>query len=714
MTIRLFSSCARLCALALALALAPLALAAPPAPSPAPSPRPSAPAGRAPVDVPALRTSWTPAGLTAACEAAEHDADAKLKALVAIADDKRTFADSFVALDLATAAYGETVARLSFMKDMHPDAAVRDAGAACEERAGKYAVALSARKDLYLAMQGYLGHAGKTDKLDAEQQRLVELTMRDFKRNGLMLSDKDREQLVQLRSRLTELQTKYSKNLNDDKTTLTMKKADLDGMPEDFIAAHADTKKKNTYVLTTKYPDYYPIMENAKKEATRKKMEVAFMNRGGGAKNVKLLNEAIALRAQAAKLLGYKTHADYVAEDRMAKDATTVQAFLSRMRTGLAPGLEDLRARMTALKVADTKNKGAVIQAWDWRYYLNQIKKADYAIDDEVVRAYFPADRVMSGMFRVYSDLFGIELKEVAADVAGTLWAEGVKLYEVRDAQSRQLIAKFYVDLYPREGKYGHAAEFTLSPGQSSDGTAGGAYRIPMAALVVNFQPPAEGKVAYLAMDEVDTLFHEFGHVMHECLTTARFPSQAGTRTALDFVEAPSQMLENWAFQPEVLALISKDPNDATKPMPVELARKLQAARKYNAGVHYSRQVFLASFDNAIHVVEKADADKTAKQLWADILKFPEDAGEHFAGTFGHMMGGYDGGYYGYLWSEVFAADMFSRFQKEGVMNPAVGRAYRDLVIARGRVVEPLQLLKDFLGRDPNEDAFLTTIGIKR
>jgi Zn-dependent oligopeptidase len=173
-------------------------------------------------------------------------------------------------------------------------------------------------------------------------------------------------------------------------------------------------------------------------------------------------------------------------------------------------------------------------------------------------------------------------------------------------------------------------------------------------------------------------------------------------------------MLENWAYQPEVLALVSVDPNDPTKPMPAELAAKLQAARKYNAGVHYSRQVFLGAFDNAIHTADKASSDEVAKKLWADILKFPDDKASHFAGTFGHMMGGYDGGYYGYLWSEVFAADMFSRFQGEGVMSPVVGRAYRDNILARGRTADPQVLLQDFLGRPPNEDAFLTNLGIKK
>lgn len=657
------------------------------------------------VDVPLLKTKWQPAEILAACEQVEKDTDAKLAGLLAVPDAERTFQGTFEAFDRIIADYGETVARLSFMKDIHPDQAVRDAGASCEERAGKYSVALAARKDLYLALKSWLDTGGKNSVLDAEQKRLVDITMLDFKRNGLALSDADRKKLVEIRSRLTELQTKFQKNLNDDKTTFTVKREELEGLPEDFIAAHEDKEKKGTFVLTTKYPDYYPVMENAKKEATRKKMEVAFMNRGGK-ENLKLLDEAIQLRAKAARLLGYKTHADFVAEDRMARDAKTVEAFLSRMKKGLQPGLEADRKKMLALKVADTGDKRASLYAWDWRYYMNQIKQQEFAIDDEKVRAYFPADKVMKGMFQVYSTLFNIELKEVPA---AEVWADGVKLYEVRDSDTKRLVARFYADLYPREGKYGHAAEFTLSPGHAVEG----GYRIPMAALVVNFQPPQNGQVARLAMDEVDTLFHEFGHVMHEALTTARYASQAGTRTALDFVEAPSQMLENWAYHPEVLALISADPSDPKKPLPLELANKLSAARKYNAGVHYSRQVFLGSFDFAIHTAPKASADATARKLWGDIMKLPEDKDAHFAGTFGHMMGGYDGGYYGYLWSEVFAADMFTRFQAEGVLNPKVGREYRDRVISRGRTVEPSVLLKDFLGREPNEEAFLKLTGIK-
>ena len=711
--------------------------AATPASTPAPAASAATPAPKLtfaqmkPIDAPMLRTKWTPAELTAECDRVEKDTEARFAKLVAIPDAQRTFATSFEGIEDIGVEFSETYARLSFMKDIHPEAAVRDASAACEEKLGKYAVLLASRKDLYLAMKGYLDNAGKKEMArdpggvgaepplwDPEQKRLVEITMRDFKRNGLELPDAQREELIKVRQRITELQTQFQKALGEDKTQIVVTREELEGMPDEWIDERLETKpakgakvvrkKTDKVVVTTKYPDYYPVMENAKRESTRKKLEVAFMNRGGGTKNIALLNEAIELRAKAAKILGYETHLDYITEDRMAKDGKTVTAFLERMKAGLRPGLEADAAKMAALKAADTKKKDAKIESHDWRYYMNQIKKRDYAVDDEATRQYFPSDKVTAGLFEVYERLFGLQIEETKGEV----WAEGVKLYEVRDSDTSRLVARFYIDYYPREGKYGHAAQFTLTPGHAV--TEG--YKTPMACLVLNFEKPKDGLngVANWSIDEVDTFFHEFGHVMHESLTTARYASQAGTSTARDFVEAPSQMLEHWVYSPEVLAMLSRDPKDPSKGMPADLAQKIVAARKYNAGVHYSRQLFLGSFDAKIHTTKKVDADVAAKELWTAIMGFPEDPGSHFAGTFGHMMGGYDGGYYGYLWSEVYAADMFTRFQKEGVLNPKTGREYRDIILAKGRTVEPMDLLRQFLGREPSEEAFLKLIGIKK
>lgn len=658
-----------------------------------------------PVDVPLLKTDYTPDELKKACDEIEKTTDQKLAALVAIPDDKRTFANTVDALEQITTDYGTTVARLAFLKEIHTDEKVRAAAAACEEQSGKYGVQLSARKDLYLAMKGYLDHAGKAEPMDEQDKRLIFFTMRDFHRAGLDLSDADRAELVKMRQRLAELETKFSTNLDEDTTTLTATKKELAGLPASFVARLKKTKDGKKYVLTTKYPDYFPVMENAKSAELRRRMEVAFMNRGMP-ENVKLQNEAIELRRKSAKLLGYATHADYVDEVLMTKKAQTAVDFEKRLREELKPRLESDTKKMEALKSKDTHGKDTKITSWDWRYYLNQIKKNDYALDDEAVRAYFPAPKVMAGMFEVYERLFNVKFQKVALEHP---WADGIELYEIHDQPSGRLLAKFYVDLYPRPGKYGHAASFDISVARATPE----GYQIPLSALVVNFNPPANGQVGHLSIDEVDTLFHEFGHIMHMSLTEARYTSLAGANVTRDFVEAPSQMLENWVFEPEVLKLISEDPKDPKKSIPEDLVKKVVATRTFDSGVKYSRQVFLGTYDLDIHTMAKVDADAQCRKVWEDIMGFPEDPKEHFAASFGHMMGGYDAAYYGYLWSLVYASDMFTRFQKEGVLNPATGRAYRESILAKGRTEDPDELLREFLGREPNEDAFLKLAGIK-
>jgi thimet oligopeptidase len=653
-----------------------------------------------PVDVAPLRTRWTPEELKAACEASEKISDQKLAAVVAVPDTQRTFANAADAIEQIEIDWQDETARLAFMKDIHPDPKVRAAAAACEEEVGKYAVRIGARKDLYLAMKSWLEGPGKSEALTAEQRRLVDLAMRDFHRNGLDLPDAGREKLVQIRSRLAELQTRFNTNLDEDATSLELSKDELLGVPESYLARLKPGSAPGKFIVTTKYPDYFPLMENCKNEQTRKKMEQAFMSRGSK-DNIKLLDEAIALRDQAAHMLEYPTHADFVTEVRMAKNARTVAEFESRLQGRLKTRLAADTAKMEAMKAADTGAAHPTINSWDWRYYLNQLRKRDYSLDDEKIRAYFPADKVMAGMLDVYARILSVEFRRVPD---AEVWADGVQLYEIRDVPSGRRVARFYIDLFPREGKYGHAASFAIGPARALP--AG--YAMPLSVLVVNFEPPQAGKAAHLSINEVNVLFHEFGHIMHQCLTTARYASLSGSNVDVDFVEAPSQMLENFVFEPEVLALVSDG-------LPADLMKRMAAARRFDAGVRYSRQIFLGSFDLHIHTHgAQVDSDAAARRLWAEIMAFPEPPDAHFAAGFGHMMGGYDAGYYGYLWSEVFSADMFTRFQREGVLNPKTGRDYRSAILAQGRVKDPDELLKEFLGRAPNEDAFLKQIGIDR
>lgn len=681
-----------------------------PAPAPkaaAPAPAVAAPvvaktfAELQPVAAAPLHFQWTPEALAAACSHAEEASDASLAQIVAVPPAQRTYANTFAAYERATADYNDIVQPLQFMKEIHADAKVRAAGAACAEQSSKYAVKTSARRDIYLALKGFLD---TKPTLTGEDLRLATINMRDFHHAGLDLADADREKLIGLRSRIAELQTRYEQALSEDKSQAEFTAKELAGMPKSYLDRLQKTKT-GKLIVTAQYPDVFPLFENAQVEATRHKMSVVFNNRGGPG-NLKLLDEAISLRDQAAKLLGYKTHADFVAEDRMARNAQTVESFETKLQTELKPRLASDLEQLRVLKAKDTKNPKAKLTSWDVHFYEDKLKKRDFAIDDEAVRAYFPADKVMSGMFQVYATLFGVEFKKIPSP---EVWAAGVELYEVHDKQSGRLLAQFNVDLFPRAGKYNHAACFPLTAARE---VAAG-YQTPLAVLVVNFNPPEHGGIAHLSTGEVETLFHEFGHVMHNSLTTARYASLSGTNVALDFVEAPSQMLENWVYEPAVLKLISTDPKNPSQSMPADLAKRIAAVRTFDAGLDASSQVFYGLIDFRLHSSgDKVDSDAMEKKVRQEVLGIYDDPNSHMLSAFGHLMGGYDAGYYGYLWSKVFAADMFTRFEKEGVLNPQTGADYRTIILAKGRTEDPSQLLHEFLGREPNEKAFLKLSGI--
>jgi thimet oligopeptidase len=657
------------------------------------------------IPVPLLNHRIPAEAIGPALDAAMAECDARLAALVALPAEARTFANTVEALEQAGASFSDAAMRLQILKEIHTDPAVRDAAAAAEEKSGQYGVRMGARRDLYQAVLAYVAHAGKTEVLDAQQTRLLELTRRDFRRNGLELDDAKLARLVEIRSRLTTLATEFQQHLNENVDSLILSDEELVGLPAPFLARLPVGPKGTGRVLTTKYPDYIPFMENGENASARRRLFNLFNNREV-LRNEPILKEAIALRDEAAKLLGYATHADYVTDDRMAKGAATVRSFLASLATKMQPRRDRDYARLVELKREQLKDPSATLDPWDLAYYLNAWKKRDFELDTETIREFFPAGHVVQAMFGVYEDLLSIRLKEVPhADV----WSESVKLYEVRDAETDALFACFYTDLYPRPGKYGHAAVAPVTiPRDSPEG-----YRVPVSVLLANFTPASGDRPALLTHEEVRTLFHEFGHVMHQSLTTARFGSQAGFSVAGDFVEAPSQMLENWVFAPEVLNRLSGHYQDPSRKLPAALIQKMEAARIFDAGYRYTRQVYLATFDQTLHTSgPTVDVRAVEHRLYREILGLEPVRETLFSASFGHLMGGYDAGYYGYLWSEVFAADMFTLFEAKGVLSRELGRRYRDTILALGRSIEPAALLEAFLGRPANDAAFLKKIGL--
>ncbi len=657
------------------------------------------------VPVPLIESRLSPDEILRRIQSAEAECDLALARSVAVPDAARTFENTAGAMEQAIASYSDVAQRLQILKDVHPDAKVRAAAATAEESAGKYSVKISSRRDLYRATKAFVDGNGQHEALDAQQKRLLEIVLRDFRRNGLELSDADLSRLIGVRTRLTELSTEFQRNLNENTDHVEVSEAELRGLPPAFVERLASAPGGRR-VVTTKYPDFNPFMENATSGEARARLFTAFQSREAS-RNLPLLKEAIRLRDEEAKLLGYASHADFITEDQMARSAGVVAEFLTRLQAGLKPRRDRDIARMTKLKRAEISDPSARLEPWDVAYYLNQIKKRDFALDTEQIREFFPAETVLRGMFEVYEQLFSIAIREVTGV---EVWAPGVKLYAIHGRPSGELVGQFYFDLFPRDGKYGHAASAPVTTARE----VGGAYLSPIAVLMANFNPPSGERPSLLSHDEVETLFHEFGHIMHQTLTTARYGSQSGCAVARDFVEAPSQMLENWVYEKPVLDRMSGHYLDPSRKLSAQSVDRIKQARTFDAGWRYTRQVFLATLDHRLHTAgPRVDPDALDQALYREILGLTPLRGGHFAATFGHLMGGYDAGYYGYLWAEVFADDMYTRFEERGILDPEVGRQYRDIILAKGRSEEPEALLRQFLGRAPSNAAFLRKLGIE-
>ncbi len=648
-----------------------------------------------------LTFDYDPATIEAICTQEQDRVKARLQEVAGISVNAVSFENSVQALERSLAYFSSALEPVSFLKYVSPDEKVRAAADQCEEAVRKLYVDIFAREDLYQVVKAYsLAVAPNSDPID---RKLVEEYMIEFKRNGLELSPEKRKLYIEKKKKLVELSTEFDKNLVEWKETMEVSKQDLEGLPEDFINSLEKSPAGN-YVLTLAYPHYYPFMENAKSEEARKRLEVKFFGRGGDRNRV-LLEEAIGLRHELARMLGYATHAEYVQTRQMAQNPKTVNAFLADMRSKLIPSGQENLKELLEIKKKDDPSATA-IHSWDWRYYENQLKKEKYQVDLQEIKEYFPLDVVNAGMFELYQTLLGVTFVE---DKGAKRWHSDVLAYQVIDNKTKKHVASFYMDLFPRTGKYNHAAAFTLLSGQvKPDGT----YQLPVSSIVANYQAPSPTQPSLLSFNEVETQFHEFGHIMHQVLTKSKYATFSGTAVKRDFVEAPSQMLENWVWQKDALTKLSGHYKDHSKKLPDDLLNSLIRAKLVNSGIRYLRQVFFGMLDMQYHSSPKVDSTAIYEKLSGDVMLIPIPKGTIPQASFGHLMGGYDAGYYGYLWSEVYAQDMFTRFEKEGLLSPVAGAAYRELILEKGGTVEPIELITAFLGRAPNNKAFLDSLGL--
>ncbi|MBI3288175.1 MAG: Zn-dependent oligopeptidase [Elusimicrobia bacterium] len=650
---------------------------------------------------PTLNYERSPQALMENCRAAKKRAESALEAVARLPAGARTFENTPWALDRAGADLSDETASDTFLKYVSLSSPVREAANECETLLGQFSVDVYAREDLYRAIKEY---AAKDEALTGESKRLLEKELLDFKRSGLELPKERRKAILDLRKKLVELESAFGKNINEYKDFALFSKEQLDGLPEDFV--NRLEKVDGKYKVGLDYPDYFPFMENAADSAARRVLEAKFNDRAA-IQNLPILTEVLALRLKAARLLGYPTHAHYILEDRMAKDPKTVAAFIARLRKKLKIlGGDELETLKSLKFVFEGRASDGVFHAWDWRYYDNQLKKTKFSVDSQKIKEYFPADYVTEQMLDVYQKLLGVKFRRVEN---ASLWHPDVKLFEISDAAGGEPFAYFYMDLFPREGKYKHAAAFSLITGrQMTDGR----YQKPVSSIVANFNKPTSDRPSLLTHDEVETFFHEFGHIMHQTLTRARYARFSGSATARDFVEAPSQMLENWVWDADVLQSLSGHYQDRSKKLPKELLNKMLAAKNVNSGLINLRQLLFGAVDQSYHGVPPKDTTAAYARLMSDVSMIPMSPGTHPEASFGHLMG-YDSGYYGYLWSKVYAEDMFSRFKAEGVLNPVLGKRYRAEILEPGSSRDEMDSIKAFLGREPAEDAFLDSIGLK-
>ena len=650
---------------------------------------------------PVLRYEPTPQELLDDCRGAKRRAESALEAVARMPAGSRSFDNTPWALDQIGADLSDQTASDTFLKYVSVSSATREAGNVCETLLGQFSVDMYSREDLYRALKEY---AAKGEALTGESKRLVDKQLLDFKRSGLELPKEKRREIVDLRKKLVELEATFGKNINEYKDFALFDLAELEGLPEDFVARLEKVDGK--YKVGLDYPDFFPFMENSTNPAARRVMEGKFNDRAT-LQNLPVLKDVLALRLKAARQLGYPTHASFVLEDRMAKDPKTVAAFITRLRKKVKVlGTDELEV-LKALKVVfEGRASDGKFNAWDWRFYDNQLKKAKYSVDNQKIKEYFPADHVTEQMLVVYQKLLGLKYRQI---VDAATWHPDVKLYEITDAAGGEPIAYFYLDLFPREGKYKHAAAFSMITGRVMPD---GRYQKPVSSMVANFAKSTKDRPSLLTHDEVETFFHEFGHILHQTLTKARYGRFSGSATARAFVEAPSQMLEIWVWDREVLQSLSGHYLDRSKPLPAELLNKMLAAKNVNSGLVTLRQLLFGSVDQLYHGNPPADTTKAYARLAAEVSMIPMSPGTHPEASFGHLMG-YDSGYYGYMWSKVYAEDMYSLFKEGGALNPQLGRRYRTEILEKGSSRDEMESLKAFLLREPNEDAFLESIGLK-
>jgi thimet oligopeptidase len=633
-------------------------------------------AGAATFPDPAFPNFQSPAEVAAACDAGLAAAHRRLQALERRATDVGWLA----AYDDLGAFIEDAYFPIGFLVNVHPDSGLRDAAQACELRWQDFASNLGLNETLYAAAL----RVKPRDRIDAEALRV---TLEGFEDAGVALPPDARPRARALSERITELSVKFERNVRDDATRVAFALGELAGMPPS-VWAGAPRGDDGRILLGIDSPTYTQVMESAENPAARERMWRAKTNEGGEA-NLAILAEIAGLRREYAALFGHDSYAAFVLRRRMAASPARTSAFLGEVKAAVARAEERDLASLTEAKARHLGRplEKTRLEHWDLMFYTERLRRERYDVDQEAFRPYFPPHESVRFVMRIAERLFGIRYEPVQV----ALWHPDARAYAVVDAPTGRPLAALLVDLYPRPGKYNHAAVWSYRNGATRNA------RLPQAALVVNLDRKG------LTLEDLETLLHEFGHALHNNLSATRYTLQAGMNTVHDFTEAPSQMLQDWVYDPRVLALFSQV-CPACKPVPPRMLERARAARDHAKGILFARQHLYASYDLALHGPQAADP----MALWARMegaTPLGHVAGSRYPAGFSHVAGNYGAGYYGYLWSLVVAMDLRTAFEADH-LSPETGSRYRRTVLAQGAQRPPQELVREFLGRDTDSRAF--------
>lgn len=599
----------------------------------------------------------------------------------------RTVENTLVPYDEAIRQLDMAGAQSSLIENVHPDSTMRTTAEGVTQAVSAYATEISLDRGVYAALS-----AIDVSKADPETKFYVSRELRDFRLAGVDKDDATRARVKALNEEIVRIGQDFQRNIRSDVRTIQVKPADLAGMPQDFLDAHKPGAG-GLITLDINYPDYIPIQTYCKSDDVRKRLYMEFQNRAHPA-NAAVLHRLIEARDSLAQLVGFENFADYTLANRMAKDAATARTFIQQLDAASAGAQGGEYAELVKARQKDDPGAKQV-EFWQQFYYDDLVKRANYDFDSQQMRPYLPYDRVQEGVLQVASRIFHVEFKP-AANAPG--WDPSVQAFEVHD--QGKPIGRFYLDMHPRANKYNHAAQFDIRTGIKGK-------QLAEAALVCNLPGGKPGDPGLCDIEDVKTMFHEFGHLMHTILAGGqKWCGIGGIRTERDFVEAPSQMLEEWMRDPKVLQTFAKH-HETGQPVPTEMVVKMQRAQDFAKALKLRRQLVYADLSLSIYDRDpsKVDFDQIMKGLVAKYQPFPFVDGTHFYTSFGHL-DGYSAAYYTYQWSLVIAKDMFSQFNKADLFDPAVSMRYRRAVLEPGGSAPAAELVKNFLGRPFAFDAY--------